>query len=146
MTLPLLARRAIVIVAVVGATIGGAASIRAAGIWTAASAPLAVAPASLTSIDAALAAEKQRSAALEAQLTSISSAAADLEAALAAAQDQVTTDATTADRLRADLAAARGRLTALEKALAKAAKAKPPVTGGSSTVAPPKATPEPHDD
>ena len=65
MTLPLLARRAIVIVAVVGATIGGAASIRAAGIWTAASAPLAVAPASLTSIDAALAAEKQRSAALE---------------------------------------------------------------------------------
>lgn len=138
-------RRAIVVVAVTTALVGGAASIRAAGLWTAASAPLAVAPASLTSINTALAAEQDRSAALEEQLRSISTAAAELQAALTAAQDQVATDATTAETLRADLAAAKKKLATLEASLRAAARAKVAPTSTGSKIAPAR-TAEPHDD
>lgn len=138
-------RRAIVVVAVTTALVGGAASIRAAGLWTAASAPLGVAPASLTSINSSLAAERDRSAALEEQLRSISTAAAELQAALTAAQDQVATDSATAETLRADLDAAKKKLAKLEASLRAAARAKVPPTSTGSTTAPSR-TAEPHDD
>ena len=96
MTMALVLRRGFVIVGVAAALMLGAASIRAAAEWTAASAPLAVAPASLTSIEAALQTERDRSAALETQLQSLESASGELGTALKAAQDQIDTGATTA--------------------------------------------------
>lgn len=146
MTASLFLRRIAVVLAVTTALVGGAATIRAAGLWTAASAPLAVAPASLTSINSALAAEKARSAALEEQLQTISAATADLKTALAAAQDQVATDATTAETLRTDLANARARLARLEASLRAAARAKVTTRSpGPGSVAP-GPTREPNDD
>lgn len=145
MTANLFLRRTLVVLAVATALVGGAATIRAAGLWTAASAPLAVPPASLTSITSALAAERDRSAALEEQLRAVSAAAADLQAALAAARDQVATDATTADSLRTDLAAARARLAALEASLRVAARSGATTHSGSGAAAPAPAR-EPNDD
>jgi peptidoglycan hydrolase CwlO-like protein len=147
MTLALFMRRTIVVAGVVAALLVGAVSIRAAGEWTAASAPLAVPPASLTSIDAALQAEQDRSANLEAQLKSLESASSDLAAALQAAQEKITSDAATAATLRQNLASAQAKLKSLQTALSKASRAASvqtttqpaPATTTSPTV-------EPHDD
>ena len=134
MTLALGIRRASVILGVVAALMLGALSIRFAAAWTAAAAPLAVPPASLTSIEAALTAEQQRSAALMAELRGLESASADLTAALAAAQDTVAGDAATAAALRSDLAKAQAKLATLQAALAKTAAARSVMTTTSGTV------------
>ena len=151
MTMALVLRRGFVIVGVAAALMLGAASIRAAAEWTAASAPLAVAPASLTSIEAALQTERDRSAALEGQLRSLESASGDLGTALKAAQDQIDTGATTAATLQASLKAAQSKLASLQAALAKAAAAaavRPATTTTTSSgaAAPPAPVREPNDD
>lgn len=142
MNLRLLIRRNLVVVGVASALVLGAATVRAAAVWTAASAPLERPPTALSSIRDALAQERDRSAALERQLADLTKASSDLAAALDAARSQVSTDATTAATLRASLAAAQAKLTQLEAALkaaqaaqttrvtAPAAPAPPPTGGG----------------
>ncbi|MEO8463176.1 MAG: hypothetical protein ABI555_08185 [Chloroflexota bacterium] len=151
MTVQLFARRSLVVIGVIASLAVGASAIQAAGEWTAAAAPLQIAPASITSIQAALAGEQERSAALEEQLATLQTATSELGAALTAAQGQVETDATSAAALRADLEAAQAKLKTVEAALAKAAKAAKAATAASSgnSSSSPAATPTPtreHDD
>ncbi|HEX8024749.1 MAG TPA: hypothetical protein VF484_00955 [Candidatus Limnocylindrales bacterium] len=134
-------RRTVVLLGVALSLVLAAATIRIAADWAASSAPLAVPPASLTSIESALAGERARSAALQAQLDSLRASSDQLSNALAAANDRLVTDQTTADGLRSDLAAAQQKLATLEAALkAAAAKARPAGTttrsssGGSTEV------------
>lgn len=124
MNLALVIRRNLVIVGVVSALVLGAATVRAAAVWTAASAPLEQPPAALSSMRDALAQEKERSAALEQQLADLTQASNDLAAALTAARTQVATDSQTADTLRASLAAAQQKLAKLEAALKAAQSVK----------------------
>ncbi len=148
MTIPLFARRSLVVIGVIASLAVGASAIQAAGEWTAADAPLQIAPASITSIQAALAGEQERSAALEEQLATLQTATSELDAALTAAQSQVETDARSAAALRADLEAALAKLKTVKAALAKAAKAASAASSGSSsrsTAATPTPTRE-HDD
>lgn len=142
MTIPLFARRSLVVIGVIASLAVGASAIQAASEWTAAAAPLQIAPASITSIQAALAGEQERSAALEGQLATLQTATSELAAALTAAQGQVETDATSAAALRADLEAAQAKLKTVEAALAKAAKAASAANSGSFSSSP-TATPTP---
>jgi len=144
MTLNLLIRRSVVVAGVVASLVVGAASIQAAAMWTAASAPLNDPPASLASIQTSLEQERARSLALEEQLRTLEGASADLAAALDTATGQVEIDKATAEGLRNSLAAAKAKLARLEAALAKAAAARPAAAAAVTTVAGP--TPEPHDD
>ena len=116
----LLARRLVTAAGVVAVLAIGFGSIRAAAAWTAASAPLTVAPVSVSSLETDLAAERSRSDALVAQLEALDARSRDLEHALSQAQSRVESDAVNADDLEAQLAAATKKLTKLEKAIAKA--------------------------
>jgi septal ring factor EnvC (AmiA/AmiB activator) len=133
MNLALVIRRNLVIVGVVSALVLGAATVRAAAVWTAASAPLEEPPAALSSIREALTQEKERSAVLEQQLADLTQASDDLAAALEAARTQVATDSQTADTLRASLAAAQQKLAKLEAALKAAQSIKVTTVGTTST-------------
>ncbi len=146
MNLALVIRRNLVVAGVVASLVLGAATVRAAALWTAASAPLEQPPAALASIRQALDQERARSAAIEQQLADLSKASDDLAAALAAAPAQVTSDSSTASGLRTSLLAAQAKLAQLEAALkaAQAAQAARPSSGGAAPT--PVVTPEPHDD
>src|SRR4249920_2906137 len=98
--LRLLARRAMVVVAV------GAMAVRAAAVWTESSAPLTVAPGSVASLTQRLADDQARSAALEEQLAALTAQTEDLTAALKSATDRIAKDAKTARTMRVKLAAA----------------------------------------
>jgi chromosome segregation ATPase len=124
MTVQLLTRRSLVVAGAVAALVVGAASIRVAAAWSAASAPLNDPPASLASVQASLDQERARSAALDEQLRILEGASSDLAAALESAQGQVATDAASAEELRTSLAAAKDKLARLEAALAGAARAR----------------------
>lgn len=125
-------RRTTVVIGVLLSLILAMVTVRVAADWTASSAPLAVPPASLTSIEAALAGERARSAALQSQLDGLRASSDQLSSALAAANDRLALDQTTADGLRTDLATAQQKLATLEAALkAAAAKAR---TGGTTTI------------
>jgi DNA repair exonuclease SbcCD ATPase subunit len=134
MTVQLLTRRSLVIAGAVAALVIGAASIRVAAAWTAASSPLNDPPASLTSLQASLDGERGRSDALDEQLRVLESASADLAAALDSAQGQVAADTESAEQLRASLAGAKQKLARLEATLADAARTRAAttitVTGG----------------
>ena len=82
MTANLAFRRNVVVLGVAAALGAGGATVRAAAMWTAASAPLTAPPASLSSIQNALEQEKARSAALEQQLKDLSAATTGLSDAL----------------------------------------------------------------
>ena len=133
--------RSLVMVGVVASLLIGAASIRAAAAWTAASAPLAVSPASAESLAARLTDEEARSAALQAQLDELRANTADLSGALDTARTRISSDAKTATSLRTRLATAKTRLASLEKSLAaaRAAAARAAVAatrGGAATATP----------
>lgn len=147
MNLALVIRRNLVVAGVVASLVLGGATVRAAALWTAASAPLEQPPAALSSIKHALEEERSRSAALERQLTDLTKASEDLSAALSAAQAQVNTDSSTAEVLRASLATAQAKLVQLEATLkaAESAHAATRAPGGTTLTAP-VVTPEPHDD
>ncbi len=136
MTMTLSLRRGLVTVGVAAALLLAAVAVRTAADWTAASAPLTVAPASLSSIRAALQGEQDRSAALQAQLTSLEAASGDLGPALVAAKVKIATEATTAATLQADLVTAKAKLAALQAALARASAARAPVATTSGAVSP----------
>ena len=116
----LIVRRALTIVGVVAVLALGVGSIKAAAAWTAASAPLTVAPVSVSILEEKLVAEHARSDALLAQLAALDARSRDLETALAAAQGRVLADADHATTLEDQLATAKARLAKLEKAIAKA--------------------------
>ena len=71
MTTSLLVRRSVTIVGVALAIIVGFGTIRVAAAWTAASAPLVVAPTTAATLQGRLADEQTRSAALTDQLTAL---------------------------------------------------------------------------
>ena len=120
MTLPLPARRLLIALAVVASLISAVATVEAAAAWTARSAPLGVAPESVDSLSARLAAESARSTALQDELDALRAHATDLSSALQTATDQIATDTTAAQALRGRLAAAKARLAALERVIASA--------------------------
>jgi peptidoglycan hydrolase CwlO-like protein len=132
LTFATIVRRNLVVLGTIGALLLGAATIHAASLWTAASAPLANPPVSMQSLQDALTREQARSAALQSQLDKLGASSADLQVALQAAKDRITTDAQTADQLRASLAAAADKLKALEASIAKARSA-PATTTTTST-------------
>jgi chromosome segregation ATPase len=114
-------RRTAITAGLVGALLVAGLVVRAASSWAAVNAPLSVAPASIESLEGALAQERARSAALQGQLLELQTSSASLESALEAAQDRLGTDQETADGLRHDLAAAQARLAKVEAALRAAA-------------------------
>ena len=87
----------------------GFGSIQAASAWTAASAPLTVAPVSVQEVQADLADERARSQALTEQLHELDARSQDLETALTEANDRIATDTTHATDLEKQLAAAAAK-------------------------------------
>jgi peptidoglycan hydrolase CwlO-like protein len=120
MTIPGRLRRGFVTAGVAGSLVLGAVTVRAAAEWTAASAPLTVAPESVDSLRARLAAEHDRTLALQAQLGQLRTDAQGLATALDAASTRITDDTTLATSLEQRLAAAQTRLKALERSIAQA--------------------------
>jgi septal ring factor EnvC (AmiA/AmiB activator) len=118
-------RRALTAFGVALSLVLGVVTIRAAGAWTAASAPLTTIPATAADVRTALEQERTRSAALADQLDRLTNSTSELEAAFAAAEARIAQDAADADALRASLAAARDRLAELEAQL-RSARAVPP--------------------
>lgn len=116
-------RRPFVILGVVFSLLAGAATIRAAAAWTAASSPLAAKPPAVESLQAALANEQARSAALQVQLDQLAAGSADLTAAIDAARERITADATQAGELQASLQAAKAKLAVLEGSIRRARSA-----------------------
>jgi chromosome segregation ATPase len=116
----LLVRRFVTVVGVVAVLALGVGSIRAAAAWTAASAPLTVAPVSVESLEASLADERARSAALVAQLSALDDRSRVLASALESANARIEGDASHADDLSKELAAATRKLEKLEAAISKA--------------------------
>jgi cytoskeletal protein RodZ len=105
----LYARRLITLVGVVAALTIGFGSIQAAALWTAASAPLTVAPVSVATLQSQLADERNRSTAVVQQLAALESQSTDLAAALQAAHAQIDTETTHAANLAAQLKAGQAR-------------------------------------
>jgi peptidoglycan hydrolase CwlO-like protein len=147
-TLRLALRRLLVAVAVVGSLLLGAATIHAAGAWTASQAPLAAPPVTVESLQGRLAAEEARGADLQARLEAVTAQATEVQAALDAAQAQVASDGATARALQVRIAAAKTELTALNRKIAAAARQASPAarTTVQPTTTRPAATPEPDDD
>lgn len=125
-------RRALTAFGVALSLVLGVVTIRAAGAWTAASAPLTTIPATAGDVRAALEQERARSAALSDQLDRLTTSTSDLEAALAAAEARIAQDAADGDALRASLAAARDRLAQLEASLQAARNAAAPAPGAAA--------------
>jgi chromosome segregation ATPase len=123
MTLPRPLRRSLVIVGVIASLAAGIVTAESAAEWTARSAPLAVAPESVQSLTARLAAEEARSTALQDELDALRTRATELSDALDVARGRIVSDSDTAAALRARLDGAKTRLVALEKLIA-AARAK----------------------
>lgn len=123
MTSAIVARRIVTTVAFVIVLALSAGAIRIAAAWTAASAPLTAAPASVAVLQAALEDERARAAALTQQLEALDSRSQDLAAALGQAQGRISADAAHARDLNEGLASAKARLTKLETTLARARQA-----------------------
>ena len=119
MTLRLALRRIAVTAGVAACLVLGAATIRAAAVWTADNAPLDK-PISVQSLANDLAIEQARSISLAERLDGVSTQAAGLRDAIGAAALQVSTDQKTADDLKARLAAAQKKLKTLNKQIAQA--------------------------
>lgn len=139
MSVPVRLRHPLVILGVVVSLFAGAATIRAAAAWTAASSPLAVEPPSIERLQADLAAEQARSADLQLQLDQLAAGSRDLVTALETARDRIATDAEQAQALQDSLAAAKDKLATLERtirqarAAAAATVASAPATGSAAT-------------
>lgn len=113
-------RRSLTVVAVVAALILGGLSIKVAAAWTAASAPLAVAPVSLGDLEASLEAERARSAELQLELTTLQSRSEQLASALEQAVARVAADREGAAAVAERMAEANARLATLDVEIARA--------------------------
>ncbi|HYN47296.1 MAG TPA: hypothetical protein VER83_00430 [Candidatus Nanopelagicales bacterium] len=118
----LLLRRTAVTVAVVGSLVLGAATIRAAGQWTANEAPLAAPPVTVESLAAQLAAERGRSSDLVTRLEAVAGQTVELQAALDVANARIQADTATAKDLSDRIAAAKKKLAALNRQIAATAR------------------------
>jgi DNA repair exonuclease SbcCD ATPase subunit len=117
------ARRLATVVGVIAALAIGFGSIRAAAAWTAASAPLSVAPDSVGALQSRLADEQDRSAALQQQLDALEGQSTDLAAALESARARIGADASHARDVAAQLKTAKQRLAKLQATIAAANRA-----------------------
>lgn len=115
-------RRILTVFAVAASLFIGLGAIRASAAWTAAAAPLDVAPVSAETLQGRLADESARSAALVDRLTALTLHAEELSAALAAAETRIGADADHAAELAKDLADAKKKLAALEKSIRAASR------------------------
>lgn len=115
-----LLRRVLTIVGVVAALAVGYGSIRAAAAWTEASAPLTVAPVSVSALQAKLADEGARAVALQAQLVALDVRSRELATALESAQTRIDEDTDHAKDLAKQLKAAKKKLARLERSIAAA--------------------------
>jgi septal ring factor EnvC (AmiA/AmiB activator) len=146
-SLPL--RRVITAIGVVAALLLGFGSIRAAAAWTAASAPLHMAPVSVEQLQGQLTSEQARSADLEAELHTLTVQTAELDDALGAAQARITADSGHATDLAKQLKAAKAKLARLEASIANAKRTvqhTTVVTKTKTVTSTPKPTGEPDDD
>jgi peptidoglycan hydrolase CwlO-like protein len=116
-------RRFVTIVGVIAVLVLGYGSIRAAAAWTAASAPLAVAPVPVATIQDRLAVEQARSDDLRLQLETLSAQSTEMTAGLEAAQAQIASDTDHATALAKELKDAKKKLAKLEASIAKAKRA-----------------------
>ena len=116
-------RRLLTVVGVIAVLALGFGSIRAASAWTAASAPLPVAPVSVATLRATLDQEQARSEALASQLRELDARSRDLETALTQAHERIDADVSKAGETEDQLAVASSKLADLERAIAKAKKA-----------------------
>lgn len=126
----LLVRRLFTTVGVIAALVVGFGSIRAAAAWTAASAPLTVAPVTVSAIETKLANEQARSTALQAQLLALGVRSRELTQALETAKERIDADTDHAKDLAKQLKTAKKQLAKLEKSIkaARAAAARAAVT------------------
>jgi DNA repair exonuclease SbcCD ATPase subunit len=126
----LLVRRLFTTVGVIAALVVGFGSIRAAAAWTAASAPLTVAPVTVATIETKLADEQARSTALQAQLLALGVRSRELTQALETAKERIDADTDHAKDLAKQLKTAKKQLAKLEKSIkaARAAAARAAVT------------------
>lgn len=141
MSVPVRLRHPLVVLGVVLSLLAGAATIRGAAAWTAASSPLAVKPPAVEQLRADLAAEQARSADLQLQLGQLAASSRDLVTALETARTRIAADAEQARALQVSLTAAKDKLATLERTIrearaAAAAAGAPP----ASTTAPAPAT------
>lgn len=137
--LPTILRRSAVIAGVTMSLVLGALTVRAAGEWTAANAPLSTTPVSAETLQAQLASEQDRSATLEDQLKTLTSQTGELSSALQTAKDRIASDTSHATDLQKQLDAAKARLAQLEKLVAQAqaalrARAAAPAPATTTTV------------
>lgn len=116
-------RRLITVAGVIAALLLGYGSIRAAAAWTAASAPMSVAPVSISTLQERLSNEQARSADLESRLQDLTSQSTQMSAALEAAQARIVADLDNASAMTKDLKAAKQKLAKLEASIAKARQA-----------------------
>lgn len=127
-------RRLLTVAGVIAALILGFGSIRAAAMWTAASAPLTIAPVSVSTLQSRLTDEQTRSAALQQQLDALESQSTDLVSALQAADARIDADASRAKDLSAQLKTAKQRLAKLEATITAANKASQARVASATTV------------
>lgn len=146
MSVPLSLRRPLVVLGVLLSLLAGMLTIRAAAAWTAASSPLVVRPPSVESLQAALAGEESRSAALQAQLDELTAGSADLAAALEAARDRIASDTAQATELQASLKAATAKLATLEKSIRQARTVAAPAAPRAPAPAPAREQEDGEDD
>ena len=116
-------RRLVTVVGVIAALLLGYGSIKAAAAWTAASAPLTVAPIPVAAIQDRLLVEQARSADLQTQLQALAAQSVEMTAALEAAQTRIATDTEHAKALAKELKDAKKKLAKLEASIAKAKRA-----------------------
>jgi DNA repair exonuclease SbcCD ATPase subunit len=146
MSMPVRLRRPFVILGVVLTLLAGAATIRAAAAWTAASSPLVDKPPSVEALQASLAVEQARSADLQAQLDQLTAGSTDLAAALATARERILADAADAEQLRASLSAAKDKLATLEGSIRQARAAANASVAANPAPAVATSVPGDHDD
>ena len=134
-------RRLLTTLGVVAALALGFGSIRAAAAWTAASAPIGVAPIPVSTIQDRLDQEMARSESMRAQLDSLASQSTEMTSALEAAQTRIATDTAHAKALANELKAAKQKLAKLEASIAaaKAAAARSVATTTRATATAPPA-------
>jgi DNA repair exonuclease SbcCD ATPase subunit len=131
-------RRFLTTIGVIAALILGFGSIRVAAAWTAASAPISVAPVPAGSIQDRLDEELARSEAMRTQLDALASQSTEMTAALEAAQARIAADTGRAKALAVELKTAKQKLARLEASIAKAkaAAARTVVTTKTTTATP----------
>lgn len=113
-------RRLVTVFGVIAALLIGYGSIRAAAAWTAAAAPLTIAPVPVAELQDRLALEQARSTDLTLQLRALAAQSTEMTTALETAQTQVVADSAHAKALAAELQAAKKKLAKLEASIAKA--------------------------